>query len=71
MSSLGWTSSENLVVVVEDGSMAVYTIHGQQVYGRIITRVRSWVGELCVVRVNCEFRGLIVLNLILEVNYVF
>lgn len=38
---LGWTSTENLVVVLEDGSMAVYNIHGQLLYNRIITRVST------------------------------
>ncbi len=36
---LGWTSSEDLIVIVEDGSMAVYGINGQLRYSRVITRV--------------------------------
>lgn len=39
MIALGWTSSEHLVAILKDGSMAVYNIHGQQQYSRIITRV--------------------------------
>ena len=39
MVSIGWTSSENLVVILEDGSMAVYSIHGQLQFTRVITRV--------------------------------
>ncbi len=37
--SLGWTSSESLLVIMEDGSMSAYSIHGQQIYTRTITRV--------------------------------
>ena len=37
---LGWTTSENLVCVLEDGSMIVYDINGQLLYSRIIQRVR-------------------------------
>ncbi|KAL5473503.1 hypothetical protein EMCRGX_G027993 [Ephydatia muelleri] len=35
---LGWTLSENLVCVLEDGSMIVYDINGQLLYSRIIQR---------------------------------
>ena len=41
MVGLGWTSSESLVVVTEDGTMGVYDIHGQQKFNRVITRVRN------------------------------
>ena len=37
--NLGWTSAESLLIVMEDGSLASYTIHGQQLYSRILTRV--------------------------------
>ena len=40
---LGWTSSEHVVIIMRDGSMAVYNIHGQQQYTRVITRV-GWEG---------------------------
>ena len=36
---LGWTSSENIVCVLEEGNMVVYSIFGQQLYARIIARV--------------------------------
>ena len=42
--SLGWTSSEKLVVVAEDGTMTVFSIHGQLIYTRVITRVRRGCG---------------------------
>ena len=38
---MGWTSADNLVVVLEDGTMAVYNVHGQRQYTRVITRVSS------------------------------
>jgi len=36
--ALGWTGSENLVCVLEEGTLVVYSIHGQQIYTRIIAR---------------------------------
>lgn len=36
---MGWTSSENLVCILEEGTMAVYTIHGHLLYTRLISRV--------------------------------
>ena len=36
---LGWTTAENLVCVLKDGSMIVYDINGQLFYSRIIQRV--------------------------------
>ena len=36
---MGWTSSENLVCVLEEGTMVVYSIHGQNIYTRILARV--------------------------------
>lgn len=35
---LGWTSSDNLVAIGEDGYMTVYDVHGVLKYNRIITR---------------------------------
>jgi len=37
--SLGWTSSEDLVVILEEGNMCYYDIHGQHKFTRVITRV--------------------------------
>ena len=42
--ALGWTGSENLVCVLEEGTLVVYSIHGQQIYTRIIARVRKRAG---------------------------
>ena len=39
--ALGWTGSENLVCVLEEGTIVVYSIYGQQIYSRIIARVRT------------------------------
>lgn len=36
---LGWSSSENVVCVLEEGNMVVYNIYGQHLYARILARV--------------------------------
>lgn len=36
---LGWTSSENLVCVLDEGTMVVYNLHGDRVFTRPIARV--------------------------------
>lgn len=36
---MGWTSSENLVCILEEGTMVVYDLRGEQVFARVIARV--------------------------------
>ena len=36
---LGWTSSENIVCVLEEGNMVVYSIDGIHIFARILARV--------------------------------
>ena len=36
---MGWTSSENLVCVLEEGTMVVYDLRSEQVFARVIARV--------------------------------
>ena len=50
---LGWTLSENLVCVLEDGSMIVYDINGQLLYSRIIQRVSLVKMSYCKVSLFC------------------
>ena len=38
---LGWTTSENLVCILEEGTMVVYDLRGEQVFARVIARVSS------------------------------
>ncbi|XP_064405910.1 vacuolar protein sorting-associated protein 16 homolog isoform X2 [Halichondria panicea] len=35
---LGWTSSEHVVCILEDGNMVVYNIYGKHLYARILAR---------------------------------
>lgn len=42
---LGWTSSENLVCVLDEGTMVVYDLHGERVYSRPIARVSALVAK--------------------------
>ncbi len=41
MVDMGWTASENLVLVLEEGTMVVYNIFGDMLLTRIISRVSS------------------------------
>ena len=40
---MGWTASENLICVFEDGSIAVHGIFGQKVYNRRLDRVSEMI----------------------------
>ena len=36
---MGWTTSEDLVCILEEGTMVVYDLRGEQVFARVIARV--------------------------------
>lgn len=48
---MGWTTSENLVCILEEGTMVVYDLRGEQVFARVIARV-SFINMR--LRIYCE-----------------
>lgn len=44
---MGWTTSEDLVCILEEGTMVVYDLRGEQVFARVVARV-SLLLSICV-----------------------
>lgn len=36
---MGWTASEDLVLIYDDGTMVVYNVHGEMKFQRLLARV--------------------------------
>jgi hypothetical protein len=39
---MGWNSNEDLICILEEGTMAAYSMHGFLHYSRLISRVSFW-----------------------------
>ena len=42
MVAVGWSSAENLICILEEGTMVVYDVHGHTIFTRVIARVRNY-----------------------------
>ena len=52
MSALGWTNTEKLIVVLEEGSIAKYDIHGNYLHQSALPNV-SMVFRVCARALMC------------------
>ena len=43
---MGWTASEQLITIFDDGTMDVHSVQGEKIFNRLLTRVSS-VKALC------------------------
>ena len=43
MVAMGWSSSENLICILEEGTIVVYDVHGHTIFTRVLARVRNYV----------------------------
>ena len=42
---MGWTASEDLVLIYDDGTMVVYTVHGVMKFQRLLARVGTFLSS--------------------------
>lgn len=67
---MGWSSNEDLVCILEEGTMATYNIHGLLHYSRPICRVRNFLYvhacicvhvhvHVCIYTVTLRFEGVV------------
>lgn len=61
---MGWSSNEDLVCILEEGTMATYNIHGLLHYSRPICRVRNFMYvHAYIYTVTLRFEGVVGLEL--------
>ena len=57
---MGWTASENLICVFEDGSITVHSIFGHKVYNRRLDRVSEMIGVSRLVVMCVAYQALLI-----------